>query len=474
MSGYWLALDQGGHAGRAMAFDESGQLLAEESRDVATHEPAAGWFEQDPEAVVRSLTEPLAAVTSRLRNQRCLGAGLATQRSSIACWDRTSGEALSPVISWRDTRRADWLEALALDEDWIREKTGLRVSAHYGASKLRWCLDELPAVRQAQLDGRLAFGPLASFLSFRLTRERTLAADPANASRTLLWDLAERRFSNELIERFGLPAEALPPPAPLATPLGTLDVDGTPALRLVTGDQSAALFAGGDPHPDDIFINAGTGAFVLRLGTWPNEAQRLLTSLVVEGRDGPRYAMEGTVNAAGSALDAVATELGIPDGVKRLDEFDQAIEDPPIYLNGRSGLGSPWWQPVLASGWLDPGTPEARLLGVLESVVFALQTNIELITRHTGGARRIVLSGGLSRSRAFARRLADLSGLPVVRPAVSEATGLGLAFLVSGGTIPCGEEDSSEPVLGEPCPALSERYRRWRAEMARATGLDPV
>ena len=180
------------------------------------------------------------------------------------------------------------------------------------------------------------------------------------------------------------------------------------------------------------------------------------------------------MNAAGSALDAVARELDIPDGVRRLDEFDQATEDPPLYLNGRSGLGSPWWQPVLASRWLGPGTPEARLLGVLESVVFALQTNIELITRHTGPARRIVLGGGLSRSQAFARRLADLSGLPVVRPAISEATGLGLAFLVSGATIPCGDGDSSEPVLGESSAALGQRYRRWRAEMARATGLDPV
>ena len=474
MRGYWLALDQGGHAGRAMAFDESGRLLAEESHDVATDEPAAGWFEQDAEAVVRSLAQPLAAVTSRLGDRRCLGAGLATQRASIACWDRTSGEALAPVISWRDTRRADWLATLALDDDWIRAKTGLRVSAHYGASKLRWCLDELPAVQEALAGGRLAFGPLASFLSFRLTRERTLAADPVNASRTLLWDLEKRRFSDALVERFGLPGEALPPPAPLGAPLGTLDADAAAPLMLVTGDQAAALFAGGEPDPDDIFINAGTGAFALRLGAWPNEARRLLTSLVVEGRNGPRYALEGTVNAAGSALDAVAAELAVPQGVRRLDEIAAAHADPPIYLNGRSGLGSPWWQPVLASRWIGTGPPEARLLGVLDSVVFALQTNIELITRHTGPARRIVLGGGLSRSRTFAQRLADLSGLPIVRPVITEATGLGLAFLVSGGTIPCDRGETSEPVLPGPCPALSGRYRQWREEMARATGLDPV
>lgn len=473
MSGYWLALDQGGHAGRALAFDARGRLLAEASRDVATTQPGPGCVEQDPEAVVDSLRGPAAEVAAQLRGRPCLGAGLATQRSSIACWDRNDGAALAPVISWRDTRAADWLAGLGLDEAAIHAATGLRVSAHYGASKLRWCLDRLPAVGAAEAAGRLAFGPLASFLIFRLTRERTLAADPANASRTLLWDLAGRNWSPGLVRRFGLPAAALPPPAPPRAALGTLaDLPATP-LRLATGDQSAALFAAGPPRPGDVYLNAGTGAFVLQLADWPNPEDRLLTSLVRDDPARPLYALEGTVNGAGSALDEVAAALALADWPAVLDGAADGPE-PPLYLNGHSGLGSPWWRPRFESRWLGDGDPAARLLAVLESVVFMLVTNLRRLARHAAPQERIVLGGGLSRSAPFARRLASLSGLPVVRAETSEATSRGLAWLVADGPESWDTPAPAAPWLPAADAALAARYRRWSRAMAEATGLDPL
>jgi glycerol kinase len=472
MSGYWLALDQGGHAGRAIAFDRRGGILAQAVRDVATESPAPGWYEQDPEAVVASLEGPLTDVLAALGPASCLGAGLATQRSSIACWDRETGEALAPVISWRDTRRADWLEALDPDPARLRAITGLRASAHYGASKLRWCLDELPRVRAAEADGRLACGPLASFLIFRLTRERSLFADPANASRTLLWDLGRRDWSPSLLDLFRLPRSILPEPAPVAGRLGHLRLAGSVPLALATGDQSAALFATGAPRPGEVTINAGTGAFALQLAPWPNDEDRLLTSLVRDDPITPVYALEGTVNGAGTALDAAAAELGLTDWPAVLDELP---DDSPsiVYLNGHSGVGSPWWQPRLASRWLEDGPAPAKLLGVLESVVFLLVTNLRRLAARCDDQEGIRLGGGLSRSRLFVRRLADLSRLPVLRAPVTEATARGLAWLVAGDD-PAWPTPPDREVRPRPDPALDARYARWLGAMTEATGFDPV
>ena len=153
------------------------------------------------------------------RAAQIVSAGLATQRSSIVCWDRVTGQALSPVISWQDRRAHEWLARFAPHAEAIHATTGLMLSAHYGASKLRWCLDHLPAVAQAETEGRLAFGPLASFLIFRLTAEHTLAADPANAARTLLWNIQSLDWDEGLLHLFSIPVSASRDKDPLASEL---------------------------------------------------------------------------------------------------------------------------------------------------------------------------------------------------------------------------------------------------------------
>ena len=376
------------------------------------------------------------------------------------------------MISWRDTRHADWLDALGLDEPGLRAITGLRASPHYGASKLRWCLDHLPPVQAARDDGRLACGPLAGFLIARLTAEHRLLVDPGNAARTLLWDLTERDWSGPLLERFGLQAGWLPRPAPAGQPLGTLRLAPSIELTLATGDQSAALYAAGPPAADQVYINAGTGAFALQLAAWPNDEDRLLTTLVRDDPDRPLFALEGTVNGAGAALDAVARTLGVADWPAAIAGLP-ATAPAPVYLNGHSGLGSPWWVPRFDSRWLDEGTRPQRLLGVLESIVFLLATNVRRLAAHGAPQAGIVLGGGLSRAPAFGRRLADLTGLPVRIAPEREATGLGLARLVAGAAM-TPSEPATEVTEPRPAAALTARYARWLEAMTEATGFDPV
>lgn len=474
MSEIVLALDQGGQSSRAIAFDRHGRQIASASEPVPTTHPGPGRYEQDPEALVQSVRASLNRVLPSLAAGATVRAGIATQRSSVVCWDRVTGRALSPVLSWRDRRNADWLRALNLDEARVHRLTGLRPSPHYGAAKLRWCLDHLPAVTSALDQGRLAWGPLASFLVFRITRERTLAADPVNASRTLLMDIGSGNWSEDLLADFGLPAEAMPPIVSGGRGFGTLDVGTVPLpLTLSTGDQAAALFAQGAPDPALAFVNAGTGAFALQSASWPNPEVRLLTSVVGGSDSGLEFALEGTVNGAASALEAEALRLGIVDWITSIDTAPSDGASIPVFLNGYSGLGSPWWRESFRSRYEGEGPPGARLTAVLESITFMLHVNLAAIRDRLGPPVCIRVGGGLSRLDGFCQRLADLSGVPVHRPVQIEATARGLAWLV-GGREPDWSMPGGERFRPRPSPGLYSRFRRWQACMERALSDDTV
>ena len=310
----FLAIDQGGHASRAIVFDWESKIVAWETAALEIRRPGIDRIEHDATTLLCSITEALdlAAVALGPRVADVWAAGLATQRSSVVCWDRVNGEPLSPVISWQDRRGAAWLERFSKHAELIRQTTGLVLSPHYGASKLRWCLDHLPAVAEALQQDRLAWGPILSFILFRILSEHPLVVDPANASRTQLWDLWTRDWSPRLLKLFDLPVAPLPRCVPNRFAFGRICFGGRCVpLTVSTGDQSAALFASGPPRADAVFVNAGTGAFLqVVVPERPVSTGRLLTSMVWNDDLNATYVLEGTVNGAGSALGWVRNELG--------------------------------------------------------------------------------------------------------------------------------------------------------------------
>jgi glycerol kinase len=475
-----LAIDQGGHASRAMVFDGGGKRVAQAFVNIATQHPATDRVEHDPREMVQSVREALAEVADQLggRCSQLRAAGLATQRSSICCWDRHSGEALSPVISWQDRRADEWLSQFQDQERQVHRLTGLRLSPHYGASKLRWCLDHLPEVAKAHAEGRLAWGPLASFLLHQLLEERPLLTDPANASRTLLWDLRRRDWSPELLALFSVPAAPLPRCVPSRHPFGTLAIGQYEVpLTITTGDQSAALFAYGTPQGGSLYINMGTGAFLQHpCGSTPPDPGRLLASVVYQDVQEPCYVLEGTVNGAGSALEWAQRELQIDaQAMPELLEAGLAqCGDPPLFLNGVSGLGSPYWIADFPSRFIGDGTAQAKLVAVAESILFLLQANIELLQASaTTPITRILISGGLASQDSLCQRLADLTALPVSRPDATEATARGLAYLLAGQPTGWGREQDATLFQPGPQPHLSQRYRQWRSAMKIALTENP-
>ena len=483
----YLALDQGGTSSRAVLFDALGREVAMAHVPIGTQRRGAAHVEHDPAELVQSLRTAMADVCASplVGDRPIVAAGLATQRSTICCWDGTNGEAVSPAISWQDRRNAAWLhETLGARAAWVRELTGLPLSPHYGASKLRWCLDELPAVRLALRDERLVAGPLASFLAQQLCRSNAAFADPANASRTLLFDPAVLDWSPPLLEAFGIPRGILPRCVGTTHDFGTVDAGNgrTLPLRAVSGDQSAAVFAFGPPELTTAYVNAGTGAFAQRLvldGSAPTPAG-LLKSVLHARTDethGALYCHEGTVNGGFAALEWLAGRIGI-DIKRALGTLSVALagnDVPVLFMNGVGGLAAPWWIPDFPIEFAGVERGEAtdaagatelqQVAAVVESIAFLIAVNLRLMQR-TAPLQRVMVTGGLAGCDYLCEVLASVTGLRVDRPELLEATARGIAFLAAGQPSDWQPVTITRSFAPEGAHGSRRRFERWQQAMA--------
>lgn len=468
----YVAIDQGGHATRATAYDATGKLEGAALVTIATQHNALGHVEHDPEEVVGSVQTALAELAHHVPAARWAAAGFAVQRSSLVCWDADDGHPLSPVISWQDRRNAQWLKGLARRAGDVHRLTGLPLSPHYGASKLRWCLDHLPEVRAAAAQSRLRAGPLASYLLHRLLAERPFLADASTAARTLLWSPFERNWSDELLSMFGIPRTLLPRAVGTSEVFGTLvhDARAIPVV-VCNGDQSVVPFAAGPLDRQAAYVNLGTGAFVLRPTADAMRAPPLLTSVIRADARHFDFALEGSVNGAGAALEWLERHLGAAADrmLALLDGSPLDDDGAPFFLNGVAGLASPFWKPDFESRFVGDGTDLQQCRAVLESVAFLIKANLDEMDRHVAPPTRLVASGGLAENRLLCRMLAALAEAPVDRSSDREATSRGLAFLVAGE--PAGFSGPAvERLEPEVDQQLLARYLKWLELMRAATG----
>jgi len=486
-----LALDQGSHASRACIFDAHGALLANATVPVATRHPAPLQVEQDAAELLASVRTAAAQALQVARAQQpgleLVAAGLAVQRSTLVCCSRRDGSALTPALSWQDQRNAAWLTGLAAYAPRVRELTGLPLSPHYGASKLRWCLDHLAPVARAAAAGDLLAAPLASYLAWQLCEGRGAPrVDAANASRTLLFDPARLDWSEELLRIFSIERAWLPGCAPTRADWGTLRLAGNAVpLRALTGDQSAVPFADGTADTDTVYVNLGTGAFIQRpLRFRPPAPAPLLGSVLCNDAGAALYSLEGTVNGAGSAVSWFCEQ-------ERCDEAPlwAALEEIPtrsplpVFLNGVGGLGSPWWRSTMEPRFLaaqDASNPApapapapppearmARFAALIESIAFMIAVNAQLLEEQAGPPQRVLLAGGISRSKWLCHRLASLLGLPV-EVIDAEASARGVARLAAPDFTAHWAATASARYIPEPDAALRERYGRFMAGIAAA------
>lgn len=495
-----LALDQGSHASRACIFDARGALLASASVPVATRHGAPLHVEQDADELVESVRaaamQALGEARQRSSGLELLAAGLAVQRSTIVCCRRSDGAALTPALSWQDRRNADWVQGLAARAPRVRAITGLPLSPHYGASKIRWCLDHVPAVARAAAAGDLLAAPLASYLALRLGAGDASGAgvgvgaarvDAANAARTQLFDPERLDWSDELLADFGVERRWLPDCAPTQGEWGVLRLgDADVPLRAVTGDQSAVPYAAGAADIDTVYVNLGTGAFIQRpLAARPRDPAPLLGSVLCGTTGGAVYSLEGTVNGAGSAVSWFCEHEGREEA--SLWVALESLGEPaslPLFLNGIGGLGSPWWRTSLESRFIEAAPfvaatgrsmahaarsdpTLARFAALVESVAFMIAANAELLAARAGPPRRVLLAGGMSRSGWLCRRLATLLDLPV-QTIDAEASARGAAHLAAPAFAARWPLAPGARFLPGRDEALRERYARYAAAVAAA------
>ena len=469
----YLILDQGGQSSRALVISVAGQTLARASLAVATQTPAVEKVEQDAEELVSSLQQVAEEAVAKLTPEQRRGlfsAGLVTQRSSMVCWKCDTLEAITPVISWQDRRAHAWLERQKINPQWFRRHTGLYPSAHYGASKMHWCLNNDVDVQQTFIDGNLMFGPLAGYLAARLTGSLQVKVDPANAQRTGLYNIDSNNWDADLLQLFDIPRSLLPELTFTCDNFGSLTLpDFKLPLQLLSGDQSTAIYAYGEPTAGTAYINVGTGAFVSALWHEKNYPEQLLKSVVYSGEQS-QFVVEGTVNGAGSALNWAQDLLHLED-TEELDELEISTDEVPLFINAVGGLGSPYWQASLMPSFVGQGSDRQKLLAVQESIKFLLQSNLVVMQAHGFHLQKIIISGGLSQSDIFCRNLADLTNIPVWRPEEVEASARGAAYLLAqqsrGGCVIsvaewsklAGTEFTPDNGVHE---QLNHRFGRWR------------
>jgi glycerol kinase len=465
----FLAIDQGGHASRTAVYDQDGELVASRSTPLTTNHPHPHFVEHDAMALLDSIRQSLSGIVEELgeRIESIEAAGLATQRSNIVCWDKHTGEALSPVISWQDTRGHEWMESLNLDREDIHKTTGLFPSAHYGASKLRWCLDNLAEVSKAHSEGRLCCGPMSSFIVRNLVNSGPFLVDPVSASRTLLWHLHRKVWDQYLLDTFGIPLEVLPECVPTHFQYGDLDLNGYRIpLTVVTGDQSAAMFGYGNLQYETAYVNIGTGAFVSRpCGYALTYARRLLTSVIYSDDVQNQYVMEGTVNGAGSAIDWMESRFPVKNLWDQLPGWLDAISNPPLFLNGVSGLAAPYWLADFETELDQQAQPEANYVAVVESIVFLINANVQEMMKFASQPEQIQITGGLARLDGLCQRLADLTRLPVYRPVECEATSRGTAYLLAGKPEHWLEKQHGNWFYPDINAVLDNRFLLWEQAM---------
>ncbi|NRB37176.1 MAG: hypothetical protein HRU20_01765 [Pseudomonadales bacterium] len=463
-----LIIDQGGQSSRVLVFNQHGRVIASSQKSINTHTPKVAYIEHSPAEVLASIQQCLAEIVPQIQAIDIIAAGLIVQRSSFLAINRQTSTPLSPIISWQDSRNSEWLHQQRLDKQAIHHITGLYANAHYGASKMRWLLDHNPAVQQAAKEQLLLFLPLASYLAKQLCHNQTdYRVDSDIASRTLLFNIFTQQWHDALLAQFNIDKTWLPEPGPdfiadkKAPCLSTFPQ--TLPLRLVAGDQSF-LSQTWQPKPttDGLFINCGSGAFIqmpLPAHTKP-AVDKLLLNHVGSGSDCAFTLLEGTVNAAASALQRLWQIEGQQLNQTQIQQAIKQNNDIPLYLMNHAGVGSPHWlaasEDIFKSSSVQQGALTAKACAVLEAVIFLLMDNIVLLQKVNRQIKEIHIGGGLSNLDGFCQKLADLSQLTVIREAQTEVSAKGAAaflFRSTDVTLEAVKIDKTTlftPVLNQP------------------------
>ncbi len=475
MPEFILAIDQGTTSTRSILFTPDLVPVATAQREFPQLYPAPGQVEHDPETIWSTTLATMRAALERAgRSAKEVAAlGITNQRETTLIWDRSTGRPIHNAMVWQDRRTAESCALLRREgyEPMISARTGLLLDPYFSATKIAWILDHVEGAREAARAGRLAFGTVDTFLLWRLTGGKAHVTDATNAARTLLFDIGRGKWDAELCELFAVPVQLLPEVRDSAGDFGITDVLGGPVrICSVAGDQQAATVGQGCFAPGMMKSTYGTGCFLLlNTGEEPVASKsRLLTTIAYQLGGKRTYALEGAIFVAGAAVqwlrDALKLISAAPDVNALAARASAATE---LYLvPAFVGLGAPWWD-ANARGAIFGLTPQAGAAEIsraaLDAVGYQTRDLLEAMRADwstDASASVLRVDGGMTASEMTMQFLADITGLPVERPAVMETTALGAAYLAG--------------YAADLCPDPAAFARNWRCERRFEPQIEPA
>ena len=445
---YVLALDQGTTGSTALIVDPAGAVRGRGYAELSQHFPRPGWVEHDPEAIWSTVTGALqqALAGARVLPSEIAAVGITNQRETTILWERATGRPVHNAIVWQCRRTAPLCERLKADgaEAEFRAKTGLVLDPYFSGTKIRWLLDEVPGARARAERGDLCFGTVDAWLLWRLTAGAVHATDPSNASRTLCFDLRTLAWDEGLCRWLGVPVSVLPRVLPSAGIFGETAAGALPAgipVAGIAGDQQAALFGQACVEPGMAKNTYGTGCFAL-LNTGPTavgSTRGLLTTVAWSMGGDTTYALEGSVFVAGAAVQWLRDGLGIITEAGETRALAESVADTGgVYLvPAFVGLGAPYWDPY-ARGTLvglTRGTTRAHIArAALEAIAYQSKDVLDTMAGEAGMPMRTLrVDGGAAANDFLCQFQCDILDVEVLRPSVTETTGLGAAYLAGVG-----------------------------------------
>ncbi|GAA6134278.1 glycerol kinase GlpK [Oceaniserpentilla sp. 4NH20-0058] len=441
MAQYILSIDQGTTSSRAIVFNDLGQIVATAQQEFLQYFPNLGWVEHDPEEIISTVISVCqqAIETAKLSAKDIASIGITNQRETTILWDKQTGKPVYKAIVWQDRRTADFCSELKNQgyETLINDKTGLLLDPYFSASKIKWILDHVPQAKEKAESGDLAFGTIDTFILWHLTGEHK--TDVTNASRTLLCNIHTLSWDHELLALFDVPASILPTIEPSCCQFGFTKPEILGEAVLVggmAGDQQAALIGQACFEEGMAKSTYGTGCFlILNTGNTPRKSQhRLLTTVAYQIGDVTHYALEGSIFMAGATIQWIRDCLKLIDHASETLDMAQSVgANNHVYLvPAFTGLGAPYWDPNARGAIMgltrDTGIAEIVTAG-LQSVCYQTRDLLEAMKKDQAMPARLRVDGGMVVNDWVVQFLSDILDLTIERPAVTETTALGAAFL---------------------------------------------
>ena len=470
---YILALDQGTTSSRAIVFDHEGQIRSVAQKEFPQYFPQPGWVEHNPNEIWGSEASVIAEAISTIdiTGLDIAAIGITNQRETTIVWDIDTDEPIYNAIVWQDRRTAEFCDQLKADglTETIRQKTGLIIDAYFSGTKIKWILDHVPGARKRAEEGKLRFGTVDSWLVWRLTRGETHVTDVTNASRTMLFNIHELKWDEELLKLFNIPLSMMPEVKSNSQIYGhtktTIFAHKVP-IAGIAGDQQAALFGQMCLDPGSIKNTYGTGCFVmLNTGEKPIVSKNnLLTTIAWQIGNKVNYALEGSIYVGGSVVQWLRDGLGIINHSSDVESLAQSVSDSGgvYFVPALTGLAAPYWDPY-ARGTIvgiTRGTTAAHIArAALDGIAFQTYDIAQAMAKDMNDRlTELKVDGGASRNNLLMQFQADLLGIDVVRPKITETTAIGAAYLAGLGV---GYWDS-----------VDELRRQWKVERTFTPNLD--